>query len=83
MDKKIVRIYVHSKGGGSEITVELEKHPGWEIEAVFPLGHVHHSEDYREFFVLLRPHGVAGIKRADHAIAREPRPSPLPSSGAL
>ena len=52
---KIIRVYVHSKGDGHEITDELGKHPGWVIDAVFPLGHVYYSDDHREFFVLLKP----------------------------
>ncbi len=52
---KIIRIYVHSRGDGHEITDELAKYPGWKIAAVFPLGHVYYGEEHREFFVLLNP----------------------------
>jgi hypothetical protein len=51
---KIIRIYTHARGNGHEITDELAKHPGWKVEAVFPLGHVHYSENHREFFVVLK-----------------------------
>jgi hypothetical protein len=52
---KVIRIYVHVRGDGHEITEELAKYPGWKVEAVFPLGHVSYSDDHREFFVLLKP----------------------------
>ena len=34
---KIIRISTNSQGDGHEITETLAKHPGWKIEAVFPL----------------------------------------------
>jgi len=51
---KIISVYAHAMGDGSEILEELKKYPGWKVEAVFPLGHVHYSDDHRNFFVLLR-----------------------------
>lgn len=50
---KLTRISVDSGGDGREITTELAKHPGSRVAAVFPLGHVHHNERYRDYFVLL------------------------------
>ncbi|MGD1096634.1 MAG: hypothetical protein ABSB35_32150 [Bryobacteraceae bacterium] len=52
---KIIRISTNSQGDGHEITETLAKHPGWKIEAVFPLWQIHHTEHHRDFFVLLKP----------------------------
>jgi hypothetical protein len=51
---KVIRISTHAQGGGNEITDKLAKHPGWKIEAVFPLRHVSHNNDHRDFFVLMK-----------------------------
>ncbi len=53
--RKMIRVYTHARGDGNEILKALSEHPGWEVETVFPLGHVHYSDEHREFFVLLRP----------------------------
>jgi hypothetical protein len=50
---KIIRISVDSGNDGGEITAEIAKHPGLKVTAVFPLGHIHHNERYRDYFVLL------------------------------
>jgi hypothetical protein len=52
---KMISVYTNARGDGHEILDELAKHPGWKIEAVFPLGHVHYSDDHRNFFLLLKP----------------------------
>ena len=52
---KMIRVYAHGNGDGHEILDELKKYPGFKIEAVFPLGHIHYSDEHREWFVLLKP----------------------------
>jgi hypothetical protein len=50
----MISVFANARGDGSEILDELKKHPGWKVEAVFPLGHVFYSDDHRNYFVLLR-----------------------------
>jgi hypothetical protein len=52
---KTIRVAVHSRGNGHENTDEIAKNPGFNVVAVFPLEHVYAGDDYRDFFVLLRP----------------------------
>jgi hypothetical protein len=53
---KTITVNIHRKGKGSEILDALEKHQGFEIAGVFPIGNIWpESPDTLTFFVLLKP----------------------------